>query len=404
MNISDSFFRISPIDFPQGEQYLLDLSAIQMADTGRIDAMYTNSFFDEATQMIANAVRLFQQGYFDCAFYSLRQSLELSVGVVYINADPKRLKEWNALKDGFEDGYMASEIRKKEPVFREIRNALSDYFDNLLKTKKKINKYIHKQGYTSFYLSERFYNQKQIDKRRKILLATFESALKDCIGAVALYRLVIDPLPAVLMDEDIMMRSGDFITEPFSPSFVEKYIGNDVFEQFCKTSIYLSFHDELSKRERQNEATFDLIHSQYVDRGRQDAILEQIQLCSTHDRIAFLLFLCSPKISQVFLMDGVLWYFSDVKSCRMSSGITMGTEYYLSFFDDESGDYNISYENVFLSRCKVHEEWEFIEHNEPLNDEELSMIKIAAETMAHYWQEQDAKWNEVLKTLEKHNK
>lgn len=401
MTFTDSSFPISSIDFPKAEQYLLDLITIKMADSGRVDVMYTNGFFDEATQMIANAIRLFQRGYFDCAFYSLRQSLELSIGIIYINAEPERLKEWNALKGGFEDGRMVAELQKKEPAFSEIRCVLSDYFEHLSQTKRKINKYIHKQGYNSFYLSDRLYNQAQKNKRKSILVKTFENALKDCIGAVALYRLVIDPLPAVLMDEDILQRSGDFITEPYSQSFIERYIGKDVFEQFCKTSVYQSLHDELSKWELQNEAMFDLIHFQFVDRKQHNAIVEQIHLCGIYDRIGFLLFLCSPKISQVFLMNGFLWYSSDVKSVRTSSGITMGTDYYQKFFDNGSEDYNVSYENVFLSRCKIHEEWEFIEHNERLNDCEIAMIRVVTETVTDYWQATEEKLKDTLKTIEK---
>lgn len=50
----------------------------------------------------------------------------------------------------------------------------------------------------------------------------FEKSLRACIGAVAIYRFIIDPLPLALADEDLLMRSGDFITQPYSINFIKE--------------------------------------------------------------------------------------------------------------------------------------------------------------------------------------
>ena len=63
------------------------------------------------------------------------------------------------------------------------------------------------------------------------------------IGAVAMYRLAIDPLPVILMDEDMIMRSGDFVTEPYSEEFVDKYIGLKNIELYKQTDIYQEFKE-----------------------------------------------------------------------------------------------------------------------------------------------------------------
>ena len=70
----------------------------------------------------------------------------------------------------------------------------------------------------------------------------FEYYLKLCIGAVAIYRLAIDALPVVLMDEDIRLRTGDLITEPYSQEFVDTYIGSENIEAFKTTEIYNNFY------------------------------------------------------------------------------------------------------------------------------------------------------------------
>ena len=56
--------------------------------------------------------------------------------------------------------------------------------------------------------------------------------MKTAIGAVGVYRLAIDPLPVLLMDEDVRLRTGDLITEPYSQEFVDNYIGQDTIELY----------------------------------------------------------------------------------------------------------------------------------------------------------------------------
>ena len=89
---------------PNASDYLWDIENITWAETGLIDALGANRFFDEASQMIANSIFLFQKGFFDAAFYSLRQSIELSIGTLYLIANPEKMKEWKKLEPGFESG------------------------------------------------------------------------------------------------------------------------------------------------------------------------------------------------------------------------------------------------------------------------------------------------------------
>ena len=98
----------------------------------------------KACQLLANSVRLFELGYFDCAFYSIRQSMELSLSGLYLFSNPDKIKGW------------------------------------------------------------------------KNLTKDFETILHDTITAVALYRLVIEPFPILMLDEDIVSRMPDLIAEPFS--------------------------------------------------------------------------------------------------------------------------------------------------------------------------------------------
>jgi len=113
-------WKVRKFVLPNASEYLWDIDNIRWAETGLINAFGSNRFFDEASQMIANSIYLFQEGFFDAAFYSLRQSIEISIGTLYLTANPEKMNEWKKLEPGFESGKMANFLREHEPVFKEI--------------------------------------------------------------------------------------------------------------------------------------------------------------------------------------------------------------------------------------------------------------------------------------------
>lgn len=51
------------------------------------------------------------------------------------------------------------------------------------------------------------------------------------------------------MDENMIMRSGDFVTEPYSEEFVDKYIGLKNIELYKQTDIYQEFKESIMSHE-----------------------------------------------------------------------------------------------------------------------------------------------------------
>lgn len=375
--IHDNWY-INPIEFPNADDYVIDIYNISQAKTGFIHAWDSNLFFEEASQLLVNAIRLFRIGYFDCAFYSLRQALELSIGTIYLTENPEKKGDWRSLKSGFESNTMPKALKEKETTFKDMTEKMSAFFDKIRSTQKAIHKYVHKQGYASFYQVRRNpFLLKQKNIRKEDLLEDFESYLKVCIGAVAVYRLSIDALPIVLMDEEMLTRSGDLITAPYSEEFVDKYIGHDNIDAFKTTQIYKDFCASLSINEKQNEAVFNLIHWNYFDRGRMDDYNAQLHLCTFTDRIAMCIFTISEKISQVFV-DGIHWYNSDVKSDNQKREITIGSSYYEELFLTSANNYNQPNHNVYLSRCQINNDYTYFEHNEKLTGNEIECVKLVA--------------------------
>ena len=79
---------IRPIELQNKEQLYLDLLKIEHSWSGRIDTNIGNTFVMEAEQLLVNSIELFEQGYFDCAYYSLRSAVELSTVMVFLTDMP----------------------------------------------------------------------------------------------------------------------------------------------------------------------------------------------------------------------------------------------------------------------------------------------------------------------------
>ena len=238
-----------------------------------------------------------------------------------------------------------------EPVFKEIRAKIPTFFDNIRVVQKRTNKYVHKQGYSSFYTTQRYsWSDHREDKVYLQIVSDFEDTLKVAIGAVAMYRLTLDPLPIILMDEEMMMRSGDFVTRPYSEEFVNKYIGSENIELYKQTDIYQKFKESIMSYEKQNEAVFNIIHWQIIERTKFEDITKQMHLLSYTDRLAVIIIMSSRKIPQVYI-EGRFHYVSDVKA--MHSDMVIGSSYYEDFFAKKvNNNFNVPFKNVISFSIK----------------------------------------------------
>lgn len=388
--IMPSMYQVIPIDFPQGDAYISDIELITMSVSGIIDAQIANTTCNESCMMLINAIKLFQMGFFDCAFYSIRQTIELSIGGIYLYNDKKRIQKWNKGDKGFEKGSMVQSLEKNDTTYNDVKDKLKFYFEELRETEHKIDKYVHKQGVNTFYT---YHGQttNYYQKHKERLIRDFEAYLKDCIGAVAIYRLIIDPLPLILTDHDIAMRAPDFITAPYGQSFINKYLDENVIAAYKQTDIFKGYYEELSTYEKQNDAVYDLIHWQLIERKHIDEYEKQAHLLSIHDKLALILVFISQKVSNCYLMDGFLWYYTETKSLRNNSSTTLGNSYYENLFTEKL-NYNLPFDNVFISRCRAFGETHYFEHNEPLSEQEITLIE-------QYTLELDKKVEETNKQL-----
>ncbi|WP_179317986.1 teicoplanin resistance protein VanZ [Winogradskyella undariae] len=369
-----------PLKIENKEKYYLDLLNLEESWTGRMDAQISNTFILEAVQLIINSITLFEQGYFDSSFYSLRQSLEVSTTMTYLidNDEQKRkdeLAKWKAQSRFPMYSQMIKMLESNQSVFSDIKEKMADYFGELNVTKQKLNKYVHKQGFNTFYVSKNHpLNQK---KDRAKFIQEYESYLKKCIGAIAVFRLTIDPFPILLNDEEIYTRTGDLMTRGYDDDFIKDYIGIDNIERYKETEVYVNHYDSIIQEESKNIYVTNVVKDQYIDKENIDKILEQKHLLGRHDFVAVILCDFSIKIAKVYCIGGMQMYFSSTKSKRESWSFNS-----LDFnsFKENPENYNLQYDQAFISTVEIYDEVYFIEHNSEFNPDEINELEEVKNT------------------------
>lgn len=365
---------IKPIVLPNKVKFYSDLINIEHSWSGRMDTNICNTFIMEAEQQLVNAIEMFELGYFDCAYYSLRSAVDISTTMVFLSDMPdddreKYLSAWKATEDFPMQGQMIKQLSRQGNVFADMVSKMPDFFASAKALSSELNKYVHKQGLQHFYVSRNYpiNQQKPIDG----FIRTFENYLQRCIGVVAIMRLAIDPFPILLMDEEILYRCFDSMTEPYSEEFVEKYIGETIISQYKDTDIYIGTYDSFMNDEKKKESVFNVMKHQYIDSKKMDDIFSQLHLLSKTDIICVLMVAASEKVVKVYCYNGLAMYFTDRNTNRTAMSWS-GTDF--KMFAEAEERINQPYDEAYISTFTFAGEHFHIEHNEILNSDEVGTI------------------------------
>lgn len=364
-----------PLKIDNKQDIYRDLDNIGNSWTGRMDASFTNTFIQEAVHLITNAIVVFELGYFDCAYYSLRQSLEVSTVMNYILELPKEEKQkkfesWKKQKRFPMNNEMLKFLESNEDIYSDVFDNMSDFFSVINKTKRTLNKSVHKQGYEYFYVARN--HPINGDKDYSIYIKKFIEVLYICIGAVAILRLTIDPMPVLLMDDDIFYRTGDTMTTPFSEIFVKKYIGLKNIEKYKLTEVYQNHYDYIIQEERKYESVANVVKHQYIDKMRINEILEQSHLLNKHDLSAVVFSSKSDKISKVYHLGGLLMYFTNVDSRRTKME---WSGFVFKEISEKENPINCDFDEAYISYFVIDDDLDiYIEHNEPFEESEIEIL------------------------------
>lgn len=362
-------------EIPNVEDYFRHLNNIEDSFTGRIDAHLANIFIMESVQLIVNSVSLFELGYFDSAYYSLREAIELSTTIVYLSDMPdkdrrKIMEDWNNTKYFPMQKKILKQLYQHGVVISDMKDKMKNFFDSIEDISGKINKCVHKQGLRFFYVirNDKIDNDEFIKK--------YVYFLEKTIGIIAVMRLAIDPFPILLIDEDISLRCFDSLTEAYSLEFVEKYITQDILEDYKKTEIYTNYYSHFIKEEKKNLAVFDIMKYQFIDTTKSEEILSQIHLLNYMDKISTCIALSCKKVVKIYTYDGIRMYFTDRKTNRIDDSWNSKD---IKQFEKNNEKFNQNYDEAFISVFKYDidendDEIFFVEHNELLDVKDIELI------------------------------
>ena len=374
-------------ELPEGKELLLYLHSMMLI-TGRSDIMYCNCFLAEATQLLINSIFLYEEGYFDCAFYSVRQASEVFNAMLYLSEDKDELKKWTT-KERFK---IEKKIRKKlEDMvwgYQEIKTILCDYFKHHRELINRCHKIIHKQGFDTFYVTRR-QGESSIEEDKKLFVET----LKYTIGIGIILFVILEPLSLALADDEVNGKLNfDFMTEPIDCDYFENFLGlKDVVEKLLRTKYYKGFAAQFRDKEQMNMATYTVIRDGAWDISSLEQIEKQIHLLNAYEQYMFKILKLGIKVTNFYYQDGWGWYITTNKS-NYQNDYFDSSEF--KVYINERMRFNQERKNVYISVVSMYSEKLCIEHNEKLTEEEINKLMVLEE-------QTDMEYRKLTEKLEK---
>jgi len=358
--------------------YLTDLNmAVSRSFSGRIGAEISTGFLFEAEHMIANSIKQYELGMFDAAFYSLRATLEIFMLLVYFIEHQdleisEHVKKWDSL--GRMDTYsiMDKYLSKKSELYIDIKGSMNLYFESLKILNRKLNKKVHKQSFMNFYTHRTHFvigENYDIDAEQVF----YEESLRKIIGAVVVFRLFIDPMPILLMDEEIFFRTRDTMSGPLYEEFVDRYIGKENIEDYKKCELYQNHYQDFMQDKKLHTSVAYLLKFKTIDITKKEEIEDQFSELYEDDKLAFRIACESNKIYAIDIYNGMRKYLINTVPEDMQP-------YYRNmehkkYFKLEEDIHNQPFEDIFISIFVFNNHRLFIEQAEKLDENCLTKIR-----------------------------
>ncbi len=349
--------------------------------TGRADKMFCNSFMSESIELLKHAVFLYEDGYFDCGFYCVRQSIENLNNMLYLSEDDEnlnnilylfedneKLKKWKAKERFPSDKKIKDILQQTNKAYFEIKSAIPEIFNTYNDLLKKANKYIHKQGFDTFFINT--WQQEKIIIQRTSL---FVELIKQAIGMLLLMNIVLDPLSFALCDSEVDKHIDfDYMTEPIPLYIFEELFDFDIATRIKQTIFYKDFTKPFLDKEELNDATYKVVHHQHFDISALDDIESQIHILGTYEKLFFQILKLGAKISRFYFHDDIFVYSTSIPPTHQIR------EYSFNQFDTylvDENNTNIEWGNMYISTYKVYDTWIILQHNDRLDDDNLNKIQ-----------------------------
>ena len=366
---------------PEHDELLSTLRAL-IPTTGNLNEMFCNMFFSESVVLLKHAFFLYEDGYFDCAFYSLRQSIENMNNMLLsaVNADKYEL--WKEKGRFPTDKAVKDLLSRQNDAYNEIKTVIPEFFEQYDELLRKANKYIHKQGFDTFYVSNNISNFKDQEERTNLFL----SFLKYAIGMMLIINIALDPLSLALSDYEVDSHIPfDPMTEPIPIGIFEKYLSLDIIEKIKTTDHYTALKDYFLNMEELNEATYAVLRYNHFNVEQLDEIEKQITQLDLSQALMFCILKSDIKATHFYWDYGILGYSTSYKPKVHIK------EYRSNQFDDYlQGDIkcNCAWQGMYISIFKALDSYLIVQHDEPLTETEISTLTFLVEVANERYQKE----------------
>ena len=370
---------LAKCQLPEHDRLLGTLRAL-IPTTGNLNEMFCNMFFSESVELLKHAFFLYEDGYFDCAFYSLRQAIENINNMLLSAVDSNKYELWKTKGRFPSDKNVKDLLDQKNEAYNEIKSVIPEFFEKYDELLKKANKYIHKQGFDTFYTYKYNLSAKDIEERTNL----FVSFLKYGIGMMLIMNIALDPLSLALSDFDVDSHIAfDPMTEPIPLYVFEEYLSIDIIEKIKITSYYTSLKEYFLGLEKLNEATYGVIRYDYFDVEKLDEIEQQIKQLDLSQALMFCILKSGIKATHFYWDNSILGYSTSYQPKVHLRG------YSSNQFDDylhNSGEPNYSWQGMYISGFNALDSHLIVQHDDPLSDDEIEAIKYVVEVANQRYQ------------------
>ena len=113
---------------PEHDELLKTLRSL-IPTTGNLNELFCNMFLGESVELLKHSFFLYEEGYFDCAFYSVRQSIENINNMLLSVVDSNKYKLWRDKARFPSDKLVKEQLNQQNDAYNEIKTAIPEFFE-----------------------------------------------------------------------------------------------------------------------------------------------------------------------------------------------------------------------------------------------------------------------------------
>lgn len=382
----EEFFKythLQPVNIKNKEYYYKLINDLSDSFTSRLIGNFFHSaninlIISELCQLLTNSIELYEKGYFDNAYYSLRSANELATIMLDLSDKDsdtinKNMKLFLTKEYHKNRGQIIKELSNEGIMFKEVINKMPNFKEEIKNLLSEINQVIHMNGKENLYGFREYLDS----NFHEVKLKKFENHFLSSIKILAIFILIIDPLPLLLNDEEVYYRCPNLLTEPFSQELLS-VIGEKSILEFEQTENYISMKNQLLKMEKRKPAVNDYVFMNILDLEHMDDIYSQKHLLNEFQQKCLEIVYRCNKITEIRTNNGF-------NRCTITP---KSSNYICNVLTDEEmknikGNFNNNYNNIFVSILGTFNDLDitpkseliYVFHEEKLNNDEIISLK-----------------------------